>query len=144
MNTAILVGFGSILSTSAGFKGIVDGLMAIKIGGTPLWSMAITANVLAGITGSASGGISIALDLMGKAWLEWANMAGVPLDIMTRVAAIASGGFSLTPHNGALITMFVVCGLNHKTSYLDVAIISLFKGSASFLAIIIFSIFGNL
>ena len=143
MNTAILVGFGGILSTSDGFKGIVDGLMAIKIGGTPLWSMAITANVLAGITGSASGGISIALDLMGQEWLAWANAANVPLDIMTRVAAIASGGFSLTPHNGALITMFVVCGLNHKTSYLDVAIISLFKGSASFLAIILFTIFGN-
>jgi H+/gluconate symporter-like permease len=143
MNTAILVGFGSLMATSAGFKGILDGLMGIQIGDTPLWSMAVASNVLAGLTGSASGGISIALDLMGPQWLAWANNAGVPLDIMTRVAAIASGGLSLTPHNGALITMFVVCGLSHKTSYLDVAIISIFKGSASFLAIILYTMFGN-
>ena len=143
MNTAILVGFGSLMAASDGFKGILDGLMAIKIGGTPLWSMAIASNVLAGLTGSASGGISIALDLMGPQWLAWANQSGVPLDVMTRVAAIASGGLSLTPHNGALITMFVVCGLSHKTSYLDVAIISIFKGSASFLAIILYTLFGN-
>jgi len=143
MNTAVLVGFGSIMSSSDGFKHILDGLMAIRIGDTPLWSMAVASNVLAGVTGSASGGLAIALDLMGQQWLDWANQAGVPLDIMTRVAAIASGGLSLTPHNGALITMFVVCGLTHKTSYLDVAIISLIKGSASFLAIILFTIFGN-
>lgn len=143
MNTAILVGFGSLMATSPGFQGILEGLMGIKIGNTPLWSMAVASNVLAGLTGSASGGISIALDLMGPQWLAWANQAGVPLDIMTRVAAIASGGLSLTPHNGALITMFVVCGLSHKTSYLDVAIISIFKGSASFLAIILYTIFGN-
>ena len=143
MNTAILVGFGSLMATSDGFKGILDGLMGIKIGGTPLWSMAIASNVLAGLTGSASGGISIALDLMGQQWLAWAQQSGVPLDVMTRVAAIASGGLSLTPHNGALITMFVVCGLSHKTSYLDVAIISIFKGSASFFAIILYTLFGN-
>jgi H+/gluconate symporter-like permease len=121
MNTAVLVGFGSLMASSDGFKSILDGLMAIKIGDTPLWSMAVAANVLAGLTGSASGGISIALDLMGPQWLAWAQQAGVPLDI----------------------TMFVVCGLSHKTSYLDVAIISIFKGSASFLAIILFTLFGN-
>lgn len=143
LNTACLVGFGSIISTSEGFKHISEFLMGIQIGSTPLWSQAITINILAAITGSASGGVSIALDLMGRQWMEWGMQAGVPIDVMTRVAAIASGGLSLTPHNGALITLLTVCGLTHKQSYKDVLILSLFKGSASFLAIILYLIFGN-
>ena len=143
LNTACLVGFGSIISTSDGFKHISQFLMGIQIGSTPLWSQAITINILAAITGSASGGVSIALDLMGKQWLEWGIQSGVPIEVMTRIAAIASGGLSLTPHNGALITLLTVCGLTHKQSYKDILILSLFKGSASFFAIILYSIFGN-
>lgn len=143
MNTACLVGFGSIVSTSDGFKHISELLMGIEIGSTPLWSQAITINILAAITGSASGGVSIALDLMGQGWLDWAIRANVPIEVLTRVAAIASGGLSLTPHNGALITLFTVCGLTHKQAYKDVLILTGFKGAASFLAIILYTLFGN-
>lgn len=143
LNTACLVGFGSIISTSEGFKHISEFLMGIQIGSTPLWSQAITINILAAITGSASGGVSIALDLMGHQWLEWGIQSGVPIDVLTRIAAIASGGLSLTPQNGALITLFTVCGLTHKQSYKNILVLTLFKGSASFFAIILYSIFGN-
>lgn len=143
MNTAVLAGFGGIMSSTEGFKSIIQSLLGMQIGNSPLWSMAIMANIMAGITGSASASLQIVLDAVGKEYIALAAQTGTSLDIMTRVAAMASGGFSLTPHNGALITMFVVCGLNHKTSYKDVAIISIFKGSASFLAIILYMIFGN-
>lgn len=143
MNTACLVGFGSIISSSDGFKAILDFLMGIRIGETPLWSMAISINLLAAITGSASGGVSIALDLMGKEWLAWGLQSGVPAEILTRIAAIASGGLSMVPHNGALITMLTVCGLTHKQSYGHVAVICLIKGSASFFGILLYYLFGN-
>lgn len=143
MNTAVLAGFGGIMASTDGFKHIIQALLSAQIGDSPLWSMAIAANVMAGITGSASASLQIVLDAVGKEYVALAAQTGTSLDIMTRVAAMASGGLSLTPHNGALITMFVVCGLNHKTSYYDVAIISLFKGSASFIAIILYMLFGN-
>lgn len=143
MNTAILAGFGGVMSSTEGFKSVIQGLLSLQIGNSPLWSMAIAANIMAGITGSASASLQIVLDAVGKEYIVLAAQSGTSLDIMTRVAAMASGGLSLTPHNGALITLFVVCGLNHKTSYYDVAIISLFKGSASFLAIILYLMFGN-
>ncbi len=143
MNTACLVGFGSIISTSDGFKIILDSLMAIRIGETPLWSMAISINLLAAITGSASGGVSIALDLMGKDWLAWGLNSGVPAEALTRIAAIASGGLSMVPHNGALITMLTVCGLTHKETYGHVAVICLIKGSAAFFGILLYYLFGS-
>lgn len=143
MNTAVLAGFGGIMASTEGFKNIIQALMSAQIGSSPLWSLAIAANVMAGITGSASASLQIVLDAVGKEYIVLAAQTGTSLDIMTRVAAMASGGFSLTPHNGALITMFVVCGLSHKTSYYDVAIISLFKGAASFVAIILYLMFGN-
>jgi H+/gluconate symporter-like permease len=76
MNTASEVGYGNVISSLPGFKSIADFLLAIKIGGTPLASEFVTVNILAGITGSASGGMSIALSVMAKDWLTWANQVG--------------------------------------------------------------------
>jgi H+/gluconate symporter-like permease len=135
MNTASEVGYGNVVASLPGFKSISAALMNIKIGGTPLASEAITVTTLAGVTGSASGGMSIALDLMAKDWLAWANSIGMSPEILHRVASMASGGMDTLPHNGAVITLLAVCGMTHKDSYPDIFVITLLKTLAVFVII---------
>lgn len=123
MNTSSEVGYGNIISTLPGFGVVRDFLMGIDPG-TPLVSEAIMVNVLAGITGSASGGMSIALEAMGQHFVEWAGQTGISVELLHRVAAMASGGFDSLPHNGAVITLLAICGLSHKESYPDVGMVS--------------------
>ncbi|MCX7779890.1 MAG: GntP family permease [Negativicutes bacterium] len=135
MNTASEVGYGNVVASLPGFKAISGFLMSIKIGGTPLVSEAVTVTTLAGITGSASGGMSIALDLMAKDWLAWANQIGLSPEMLHRVASMASGGMDTLPHNGAVITLLAVCGLTHKDSYPDIFAVTVLKTLAVFVVI---------
>jgi H+/gluconate symporter-like permease len=124
LNTASEVGYGSVISALPGFKSVAAFLLGIKAGGTPLVSEFFTVNILAGITGSASGGLSIALGIMAKDWLAWANQAGLSPELLHRVASMASGGFDTLPHNGAVITLLAICGLTHVKSYADIGVCS--------------------
>ena len=142
MNTASEVGYGNVIAALPGFKSIATFLLGIKIGGTPLVSEAISVTTLAGITGSASGGMSIALDLMSKDWLAWANSIGMSPEILHRVASMASGGCDTMPHNGAVITLLAVCGLTHKTSYLDIFAMTVIKTFMVFVVIALYLLTG--
>ncbi len=95
--------------------------------GHVLISEAVAVNVLAGITGSASGGLSIALEVMGKAYLEAARDQGISPEWLHRVASMASGGLDTLPHNGAVITLLAVTGLTHRQSYADIFALTLIK-----------------
>jgi H+/gluconate symporter-like permease len=142
MNTASEVGYGNVIASLSGFKSVSAALMSIKIGGSPLVSEAVTVNVLAGITGSASGGMSIALDLMAKDWITWANSIGMTPEILHRVASMASGGMDTLPHNGAVITLLAVCGLTHKDSYGDIFVMTVIKTTMVFIIIFIHTVTG--
>lgn len=144
MNTASEVGYGNVISSLSGFKNISDALMSIKVGGSPLVSEAVTVNILAGVTGSASGGMSIALDLMAKDWLAWANSIGMSPEILHRVASMASGGMDTLPHNGAVITLLAVCGMTHKDSYGDIFVLTMLKTLMVFVIILIHTTTGIL
>lgn len=144
MNTASEVGYGNVISSLSGFKHISNALMSIKVGGSPLVSEAVTVNILAGVTGSASGGMSIALDLMAKDWLAWANSIGMSPEILHRVASMASGGMDTLPHNGAVITLLAVCGLTHKDSYGDIFVLTMLKTLMVFVIILIHATTGIL
>jgi H+/gluconate symporter-like permease len=92
MNTASEVGYGNVIAALPGFKTIANAVLGIQLGGTPLVSEAIGVTTLAGITGSASGGLAISPDLMAKDWLSWANSIGLSPEILHRVASMSSGG----------------------------------------------------
>lgn len=121
-NTASEVGFGAIIASVPAFSIVRDAVLSIP--GNPLISLAVAINVLAGITGSASGGMSIGLETLGADYLALAQQAGISPEIMHRVAAIASGGMDSLPHNGAVITLLTICGLTHRQSYADVGVVS--------------------
>jgi H+/gluconate symporter-like permease len=142
MNTASEVGYGNVIAALPGFKAISAFLLEIKVGVTPIVSEAVSVTTLAGITGSASGGMSIALDLMSKNWLAWANSVGLSPEVLHRIASMASGGCDSLPHNGAVITLLAVCGLTHRQSYPDIGMITLIKTSMVFVVILFYSLTG--
>ena len=108
----------------------------------PLINEAITVTSLAGITGSASGGMGIALAAMAETFIQNAQAAGIPLEVFHRVASMASGGMDTLPHNGAVITLLAVTGLTHRQSYKDIFAITCIKTSAVFFVIAVYYLTG--
>ncbi|HEY0522426.1 MAG TPA: GntP family permease [Stellaceae bacterium] len=139
MNTASEYGFGAVIAALPGFLVIRDALRAIP---NPLVNEAISVTALAGITGSASGGMSIALAAMADQFIAAANAAGIPPAVLHRVAAMASGGMDTLPHNGAVITLLAVTGLTHRVSYGDIFVITTTKTLAVFVVIAVYYLTG--
>ena len=135
LNTASEYGFGGVIALLPGFAVVSAGLKAIP---NPLVNEAVTVTVLAGITGSASGGMSIALATMSDTFIASAKAADIPLEVFHRIAAMASGGMDTLPHNGAVITLLAVTGLTHRQAYGDIFVITLTKTAAVFVAIAFF------
>jgi H+/gluconate symporter-like permease len=139
MNTAAEYGFGGVIAALPGFLLVRDALAAIP---NPLVNEAISVTVLAGITGSASGGLSIALAAMADEFIADAEAAGISLEVLHRVASMASGGMDTLPHNGAVITLLAVTGLTHRQSYGDIFVITVTKTVAVFVVIAFYYLTG--
>jgi len=122
-NTASQVGYGAVIASLAGFIVIRDAVLGIAPH-NPLISLSVAVNILAGITGSASGGMSIALQTLGSHYLEMARAVDISPELLHRVTAIATGGLDALPHNGAVITLLAICKLTHRQSYFDIFVVA--------------------
>ncbi|MDX9843710.1 MAG: GntP family permease [Aquabacterium sp.] len=141
-NTASEVGYGAVIASLAGFGLIRDAVL--RVSDNPLVSEAIAMNVLAGITGSSSGGLSIALQTLGNDYLAMAEAAAISPELLHRVAVMAAGGMDTLPHCGAIITLLAICKLNHRQSYADIAAVTmLFPLPALALVIALGTVFGS-
>ncbi|WMJ84534.1 GntP family permease [Oscillospiraceae bacterium LTW-04] len=120
MNTSCAVGFGSVVKAVPGFTALT-GIM-LNMPGSILFSQAVAVNVLAGATGSASGGMSIALSALAPQYLEKAMAIGLNPEYLHRIASLSSGGLDTLPHNGAVLTLLAVSNCTHKESYLDICV----------------------
>ena len=123
MNTSAAVGFGTVVRAVPGFADLTNILLAIP--GNPLISLAVAVNLLAGATGSASGGMGIALAALGAKYMELAKTTGIDPQAFHRIASLASGGMDTLPHNGAVLTLLNNTGMTHKDSYFDIMVVSL-------------------
>jgi H+/gluconate symporter-like permease len=142
-NTASLVGFGAVIAALPVFDAVAQAVTAFG-GGNPLVSVAASTGLLSGMTGSASGGMSIALDVLGSTFVEQADAAGVSLEAMHRITAVASGSLDALPHNGAVITLLFVCKLSHRAAYFDIFVTSLAIPIISLVVIIgLATVFGS-
>ncbi|RYM15040.1 GntP family permease [Sphingobium cupriresistens] len=139
MNTAVEYGFGAVIAALPGFLVVKDALRFIP---NPLVNEAITVTSLAGITGSASGGLSIALAAMAEQFVAAGDAAGIPRDVLHRVASMASGGMDSLPHNGAVITLLAVTGLTHRQAYKDIFALTLIKTVTVFIVITVYYVTG--
>jgi len=135
LNTASEYGFGGVIAALPGFIVVSDALKSIP---NPLVNAAVSVSSLAGITGSASGGMSIALAAMSDTFIKGAEAAHIPLEVLHRVVAMASGGMDTLPHNGAVITLLAVTGLTHRESYRDIFAVTIIKTLAVFFVIAVY------
>jgi H+/gluconate symporter-like permease len=142
LSVASLVGFGAVVAMLPAFEAVRD--RVLSIGGGPLVSLAAATNVLAALTGSASGGLTIALDALGDTYMRLAAQHGIDPALLHRVAVISSGTLDSLPHNGAIVTLLAVCGTTHNESYLDIVMVAIVGAIIALVAVVVLgSIFGS-
>jgi H+/gluconate symporter-like permease len=134
LSVASLVGFGAVVAALPAFAMVRDWVLGI--GGGPLVSLAVATNILAALTGSASGGMTIALEALGPTYMQIARDTGLDPSLLHRVAVIASGTLDSLPHNGAVVTMLAVCGCSHRDSYLDIVMVAIVGAVLALIAVI--------
>lgn len=134
-SVASLVGFGAVVAMLPAFATVRDWVLSIE--GGPLVSLAMATNVLAALTGSASGGMTIALDALGETYMRIAAEQGIDPALMHRVATIGSGTLDSLPHNGAVVTLLAVCGSTHRESYLDIVMVGIVGALLALVAVIV-------
>jgi H+/gluconate symporter-like permease len=135
LSVASLVGFGAVVAAMPAFD--LVRAWVLGIGGGPLVSLAVATNVLAALTGSASGGLTIALDALGPTYLALAAENGIDPALMHRIAVIGAGTLDILPHNGAVITLLAVCGCTHRESYLDIVVVAIVSSVLALVTVIL-------
>ena len=134
VSVASLVGFGAVIAALPAFAAVRDWVLAIE--GGPLVSLAVATNVLAALTGSASGGLTIALDALGQQYVAIASQEGINAALMHRVAVIGAGTLDILPHNGAVVTLLALCGSSHRESYFDIVMVGIVGALLGLVAVI--------
>ncbi|MGA0595363.1 GntP family permease [Enterovirga sp. CN4-39] len=138
---ASLVGFGAVIAALPAFALVRDWVLTIE--GGPLVSLAVATNVLAALTGSASGGLTIALDALGETYMDLAAQLGIAPALLHRVAVIGSGTLDILPHNGAVVSLLALCGSSHRESYFDIVMVGIVSSLLALAAVILLgSLFG--
>ncbi|MBN3801632.1 GntP family permease [Paraburkholderia sp. Ac-20336] len=139
LSVGSLVGYGAVIAALPAFALVREWVLGI--GGGPLVSLAVATNLLAALTGSASGGLTIALDALGSTYLQLAGQYGIDPALLHRVAVISSGTLDSLPHNGAVVTLLAVCGSTHRESYRDIVIVGIL---GALLALVVVIVLGTL
>ena len=130
ISVASLVGFGAVVAALPAFEAVKTWVLGIE--GGPLVSLAVATNILAALTGSASGGLTIALDALGPTYMQ----SGLDPSLMHRVAVIGAGTLDSLPHNGAVVTLLAVCGSKHRESYRDIVMVAIAGPIVALVAVI--------
>ncbi|MBA2126267.1 transporter [Hyphomicrobium methylovorum] len=142
VSVASLVGFGAVVAALPAFEMVRD--WVLSIGGGPLVSLAVATNILSALTGSASGGLTIALDALGPTYLNLAAEHGIDPALMHRVAVIGAGTLDSLPHNGAVVSLLAVCGATHRESYFDIVMVAIVGAIIALVAVIgLGTVFGS-
>jgi H+/gluconate symporter-like permease len=142
LSVASLVGFGAVIAALPAFSAVRD--FVLGIGGGPLVSLTVATNVLAALTGSASGGLTIALDALGETYMRIAAQLGIDPALLHRVAVIGAGTLDTSPHNGAVVTLLALCGATHRESYFGIVAVGIVGPVIALVAVIVLgSMFGS-
>ncbi len=139
-NTASQVGFGAVIAALPGFVILSDFILSLG-GDNPLVGLAVSVGLLSAITGSASGGMTIALETLGDTFAAQAAVQGISPDLLHRVTVVAAGSIDALPHSGAVITLLSVCGLTHREAYFDMFMVTVV---ASVISLVFLLVTGSL
>jgi len=118
MNTAAVIGFGGVVTHTAGFQSFAQAVLHADL--PPLISAFLGVNIVSGIVGSASGGLQIFMQTLAPHYIE----QGVDPTVLHRICTLGSGGLDSLPHCGAVIATFTIMGITHREAYKDVFVIT--------------------
>lgn len=111
ISTCAVTGFGGVVAAVSGYQLVLGALD--KIPGPPIVQLIVAVNLAAGVTGSASGGLGIALDSLAGRFLDM----GLNPQVLHRISAMSCGGLDSLPHNGVVINSLTITRLGHKYGY---------------------------
>lgn len=117
-NVCAVTGFGGVVSSVSAYGLVLGALDSIP--GPPIVQLIVAVNLCAGVTGSASGGLGIALESLSQRFLDM----GINPQVIHRIASMSSGGLDSLPHNGAVINTLTITRLGHKYGYLNYAVMT--------------------
>ena len=101
-------------------------------------------NVLAGLTGTASGGMAIALNALGDTYMRLAAEQNINPELLHRVTTISAGTLDSLPHNGTVLLLLKISGLTHRESYLDMVMTVIVSVIIALAAVLVLgSVFGS-
>lgn len=132
--TASEVGYGAVIASLTAFEIVRNSLFSVS--SNPLIIGSVATAAISGLTGSPSGGLSITLKAFGEQLAQTAADQGINMEVMHRVIAKASVSFGSLLHNGAIVTLLLVCGLTHRQAYKDIAVVTVLVPFIGVLAII--------
>jgi H+/gluconate symporter-like permease len=142
LSVASLVGFGAVVAAVPAFDLVRNWVLSIE--GGPLVSLAVATNLLAALTGSASGGLTIALEALGGTYMRLAAEHGIDPALLHRIAVMSAGTLDSLPQNGAVVTLLAVCGATHRESYFDIVMAAIVGPIIALAAVIgLGSVFGS-
>jgi H+/gluconate symporter-like permease len=137
-----VVGFGAVVAAMPAFAAIREAVLSVR--GGPLISLTVAMNILAGLTGSASGGMTIVLNALGETYRQLALEHGIDPALMHRLATISAGTLDALPHNGTVLTVLQVSRLSHRESYFDMVMTVIVSTILGTVAVIILGLmFGS-
>ena len=120
LTVSSLVGFGAVVGALPAFATVRDSVL--NIDGGPLISLTVAMNALAALTGTASGGMAIALNALGANFMEMAAQYNINPELMHRITTISAGTLDALPHNGTVLILLKLCKLTHGESYMDMVV----------------------
>ncbi|MDQ0559285.1 H+/gluconate symporter-like permease [Rhizobium mesoamericanum] len=139
---ASLVGFGAVVGALPAFATVRDAVLDVP--GGPLVSIIVSMNVLAGLTGTASGGMAIALNALGSDFMRLSAEYGIAPELMHRLTTISAGTLDALPHNGTVLLLLQISKLTHGESYLDMVMTVIVSVIISLAVVVVLaSIFGS-
>jgi H+/gluconate symporter-like permease len=142
LTVSSLVGFGAVVGALPAFATVRDAVLSIE--GGPLVSLTIAMNALAGLTGTASGGMAIALNALGDNFMTLAREYGINPELMHRITTISAGTLDALPHNGTVLILLGISGLTHRESYFDIVMTVIVTCIIALIAVLILgSVFGS-
>ena len=142
MTVASLVGFGAVIAATPAFAAVSDAVLHIP--GGPLVSLVVAMNVLAGLTGTASGGMAIALNALGSDFMRLAAEHSIDPALMHRLTTISAGTLDALPHNGTVLLLLQISKQTHAESYFDMVMTVIVGVIISLAAVFLLgSVFGS-
>ena len=142
LTVSSLVGFGAVVGALPAFATVRDAVLSIQ--GGPLISLTVAMNALAALTGTASGGMAIALNALGDNFMALAREYDINPELMHRITTISAGTLDALPHNGTVLILLSISGLTHRESYLDMVMTVIVSCIIALVAILVLgSVFGS-